>query len=64
MKVAAGKALYSVGSAGGALESQCGHAAKSNTAILWVVSEHSAGSIGFSVRHSNDMFAKYCILSY
>lgn len=39
MKVAAGKALYCVGSAGEALESQCGHAAKSNTAILWVVSE-------------------------
>lgn len=39
MKLAAGKALYCVGSAGEALESQRGHAAKINTAILWVVSE-------------------------
>lgn len=43
MKVAAGKALYSVGSAGGALESLCGHAAKSNTANLGVVSEKIYG---------------------
>lgn len=27
---------------------------------LWL----STGSIGFSVRHSNYIFAKYCILSY
>lgn len=43
MKVAAGKALYSVGSAGGALESQCGRAAKSNPVILWVDSEKIYG---------------------
>lgn len=53
-------------SAGGAFESRRGHTAKAATSNSPTSFKedlcHSAGSFGYSVRHSSDNFAKYCIL--